>query len=1411
MAGKVLRPALLISTLLIGSAVVAAQTFELNQPSTENQPAKKKKPGTSQKQPQPQQPQNSQGGIGWGSGIEVARDARTAQLALEKGDYRTAEQSAMRAAHSAPGNAYLWFLAGYSARLAGDYGPAVDNYKRGLQNEPSSIAGLSGLAQTYAKMGRIDDAQQILKQVLAANPKSATDLELAGELALSTDPNAAVGLLKRAEAIQPSSRNELLIARAYQRLNQLDVAKQYLDQAMQRSPNDPTVLRAAGAFYRDEKQYDLAIATLQKGSNSKDPELLPELAYTYDLAGNKKAAADTYTKAANNTPKNLGIQLSAAQSLVTIGQFDSANNFLQRAEGIDANNYRLHAIRGAIDSAENHDEDAIREYRFALDHMPPAVQEGPLYPISVRLSLYEVYQRTSQDADADRELAAARSAIDTIQQDPATRPEYLRLRALIESDGGNYGGAENDFKEALSIDPKNVIIMLNYANLLWKTNRSQDATQLYQHALTLEPNNNAALTAMGYLSRETGNAPAAEEYFTKLAKLYPDDYVPYLALGDLYTSERKFDLAQQNYEAAHKIAPKNPLVVEGGINSALEGHQLPVAKSWVDRAVADPTIAQNPPVMRERERYLTWTQKYEESAQLGYQVLPKLPKDPEAPVYLAYDLLFLERYDEAAKIARQYETILPKDKDLPMILGYVDTHNGDLDDAVKDFSASIAVDPTNSTAYMNRGYVYNDLREGSKGEADFKKALELRPKYGEAHLGLAFSYLQLRRSKPALTEAEEATRILGESAPSHLAMAEAYRQQMMLGKAETEYRAAIRFDPNDVQTHLALADALYRMHHFDESLTALKDALNVSPGNSLVYAEMARSYAQLKQRDNAMKAISDAERNGDDSRVLMANGEALLVMGERQQAMQRYGRALNAPNSDRVEVRLALAQLFANYGDRNEAAQQVSFGLAEARIGEARTITPENLIEAGEVLMSIAEFDVAKKYFQRAQAEGADPESVNIGLANAYLAEGQTRNAAALLSSVGNNPDHVENYEYLVAMSNVYRQRQDTVQALSSLAQANQIMQGNPSSEETEMYLADLEGRQLNDKVSVVPQLSFTPFFEDINIYQLDARIRGITDPALLPPPRYSYESLIDSRYRVRIPGVPVITGLVAERNQRGTLSFPNQLLIQYRDTFDTIFNGGINPVLHFGDNSIAFNPGLQFTIRRDTAAPVEMDQNLFRQFLYMYTTPFFNWISITGDAILENGPFINQNLHSRDASALVEFTVGRPWGRTALVTGYQARDVLFRPRNVAQPYTDAEYYTTSTYAGIRRKIGSSWTAGIFGEYLRSWRVQGPLFAIAQAIRPSFRVDYLPLGSHWGVHAEGMWSQGEGFHAYDNVNNEITVSYTRGLRRSLNDGTDEVPVTYPIRLSAGIQEQSFYDFAGSAHNQFLPVVRLNLF
>ena len=164
-----------------------------------------------------------------------------------------------------------------------------------------------------------------------------------------------------------------------------------------------------------------------------------------------------------------------------------------------------------------------------------------------------------------------------------------------------------------------------------------------------------------------GDFEAARGYFLEFTRKHPDDDAPYLALGDLYSENRRFPEAQQSYEQAFQRLPNDPLIVSGAMNAALEAHHTAQAKEWLARAPAG--VRQNPQVMREHERYLTMTGNYAASADLGYQVIEKLPKDREVVDYLAYDLLFLKRLDEAMKIVDRFEPVLEGDRDPPLIAG----------------------------------------------------------------------------------------------------------------------------------------------------------------------------------------------------------------------------------------------------------------------------------------------------------------------------------------------------------------------------------------------------------------------------------------------------------------------------------------------------------------------------------------------------------------------------------------------------------------------------------------------------------------------------------------------------------------------------------------------------------------------
>ncbi len=1350
-------------------------------------------------QAQESRPQSAEKALGWGSNIQNARLAHAAEEAIRSRNYSAAVDYAQRAAQSSPNEAQLWFLLGYAARLAGKSQLSVDAYNHGLRLNPASPEGLSGLAQTYKTMGRRDEAQSLLTRVLSADPRRTDDWLLLGELLLQSGQyEQALTPLQRAEQLHPGARSELLLALDHQRLKQFQEASHYLEMAKRSAPNNPEVLRSLAGFYRETGNYPAAIAAL-KAVRGGSPDLKAELAYTYQLAGKQDEAAKMYVQAAEAAPRDLNLQLSAAQAEVGVGAMDATKDFLKRAAGLDADHYRLHAVRGEVARLEERNQDAVEEYTAALSKLPEARPEGPLYGIQLRMNLVELDQRLHAEPAAQDQLRIAQSEIRKLDIQGHGREDFLRLRALIKLHAGETEGALADVNEALALNAKDPNAQQLNGDVLAKMGHAEEAIGAYKKVLAIDPVNRLALTSLGSVSREMGRDQDAEKYLRRLAAAYPKLYVPHLALGDMYTSRHEFTKAQAEYEKGYSLAPKNGLIVAGGMNAAIEAHQLPLAAQWLARATGE--MQQEPRVLREKERYLAWAGKYQESANVGREAIGKLPMDRDVVVYLGYDLLHLGRYDEVLQLTSRYEDRMPKEPDLPLLAGYVYKHSGNLKQAQAAFTRALDRDPRVVTAYVNRGFVLHDLRQATAA-ADFEAALKLDPTDGEAHLGLAYASLDLHRPRAALQQAKLAEARLGDSMALHLIRGTAYGDEGMLKQAVDEYRLALKNAPNDGKLHLALAGALYDLHQYAEATSELQSADRLSPNNGAIYAQLARCYAQLGDHARTLQYVQLAENKGPDT-VFLSTAEALSLIGERAAAMQRLERALMAADSDRIAVRLAAARIMINRGEADEARHQIALALMEAASGRTLPPTGHQLIQAADLFLGLHDYQLAETYFQRALAAGAPESEVRLGLANTYLALGDTPRAEGQLASISHSlADSDPSYQYLLAKASLLQQEHRGAQSLTAFAQAASAAGDDLTAEQAMMRTAGDEGLRINRTVRFLSDFSIAPIFEDTTVYALDAKLLG-AGPGVLPLPRSSLETQWTGAYHLNFNGLPDVSGFFQMRNARGEISLPSADSIVNRDTTDYSFNIAVNPMLRLGSNVFTFSTGIQETVRRDSADPLDMNQNLFRQFLYMSTSSFFNWVAVRGFAIREAGPFTESNLHSRDLVGSVEFRVGRPWGRTAFVTGWGARDEQFRP-------VSREFYYTSTYAGIERQISGRLRVRTIGEYLRAWRVEGSQFGIAQAFRPAGSVEFAPA-RNWAVEASAAYSRNMGFHAYDAVQSGFNVSYAMPVGRQFTQDGQRVAVRYPIRFAAGMQQEDFFNFTGGHSEQLRPFVRISLF
>jgi tetratricopeptide (TPR) repeat protein len=1394
----------LLSVFVASTSLGSAQVYNVGSP--DPNPA----PGQS-KQSQDQQ-------LGWGSNIQNARLARAAELALQRGDHAQALEYARRAAQGAPNDPQLWLLLGYAARLNSRYQESVDAYNKALRLSPSSLDGISGLAQTDSIMGRTDEAERLLRQSIAADPRRKDDAILLGDLNMRRgDYQGALEWLNHAERIQQGARSELLLAISYQHLKQMDLANHYLELAKHRDPNNPDVERSMAGYYRETGDYADAIAALKQIHDPR-PDVIAELGYTYELDGKLDDSAKSYAQAANAVPKDLSLQLSAAQGEVAIGSFEQADSFLNRAAGIDANHYRLHAIRGEIAKMQERDDDAVKEYSAAIAHLPATPAEGPLYGIQLHMDLMEAYKDVGDESAARRQLDTAQAEIDKVGDQASARAPFLRLRALIRLNAGDLDKALADMKEALALNVHDRDDLQLDGDILMKMGRTEDAIAAYKQVLSADPSNRFALISLGYASRVAGRDQDAEMYFERLEKVAPTLYIPYLALGDLYTARRQFTRAETSYKSAYGLDSHKPLVMAGGMNAAIEAHNIALAGTWLSRVTGG--MDQEPQILREKERYLSFKGDYQASADVAGQALKVLPHDRDVVVYLGYDLLHMEKYDELLSLTTEYSSVFPKEPDIPLLQGYVHKHEGQSEEARQDFSEALNRDPSVVTAYVNRGYTLNDLNEPKAAADDFEAALKREPGNGEAHLGLAYASLNLHKPQAALREAELAEKALGDSEGIHEIRATAYGREDMLLKAAEEYRAALKFAPDEGSLHLGLGNTLFSERHYHDAIDELQIAIKNSANSADVYALMARAYANLQLREETLKYVQLAEQNAatmpsakkgsmsEQSAIYVSTGEAMSTIGDHAAAMDRFRKALSVTDSDRVSVRLAIAQLMAEQGHSEDAERQIALAQMEGAAGDTTPPTGTEYLAAADIFRSMHDYQLSQSYLDRAKAAGAPDPAVRIGLANNYLALGDTARAEGELSAVSAVAGEAPDYQYLLAQANVYRQEHHNAEALTSFAQASNAEGEDQAAEESLMQTGADEGLRITPALSVLSFFTVEPIYEDTTVYVLDSKLDATfpvppTDTADLPPPRSSIQTQWLDAFHLHLGKFPTIGGFFDLRNARGQISVPATNSIVNRNTTDYAFNVGLNPTVNIGRNVLTFNAGVQETIRRDSVEPVQLNQNLFRVFAYLSTSSFFNALSVSGYFIRETGPFTLSNLRSTALTGAVDLRVGAPWAKTALITGWGSNDQKFSP-------VQYEDYLTSSYVGLTHLFGERLNVRAQAEDVRSWRIVGANSGIAQNLRPAGTVDFAP-NPKWDYQFSSAYSSTRSFHVYDAIQNSFSVSYARPFRRKFNDDSGTVVLEYPIRFSAGVQVESFFNFNGPQNQQLRPYFQISLF
>ncbi len=612
---------------------------------------------------------------------------------------------------------------------------AIEEYRAAIDADPTSAYLTSGLAELYAKTGRIRDAVIEAQDIIKKNPNNLEARRLLGRIYLRSlgDMQAGSGsesVLKLAieqyeqiVRLQPDSMDDhLLLGRLYRLNNDLQKAETEFKIAVKLQPDSEEAVTTLAYLYNELGDTARATQVLSSVPNTqKSAKLYSALGYTYEQQKQYKNAIESYRHAIEMDRDNLDAIRGLAQNLLNDGQADAA----------------------------------LQQYKVIADANP---EDAQTY---VRIA--EIYRKQGKFDLALENLKKAESMV----QDSVEVP--YNIAAIYEAQGR--------YDEAIPI----------MKDLLKK---SEKADGKYSNG---EKSNRAVfLERLGSIYRDQGNNQEANEAFRQIVALGGDDNIErgYQQIVDTWREAKEWQKATDAAkEAVEKLPTSRDLKMVLAAQQADMGDAEKALKDVRGMLKGDAASAND-----DRQVYITLAQMYtrlrrfsdaEQALDKAEQLSTK--QDDKEYVWFLRGSTFerAKRYSEAEE---QFKKVLASDPDHASTLNYLGymlaDQNMKLEEAFGYIQRAVDLDPSNGAYLDSLGWAYFRLGKFQLAEDNLLKASQKINTDATVHDHLGDLYQKTGRLKLAATNWERALSEWNRTISAEVDPADVARVQKKLDSAK---------------------------------------------------------------------------------------------------------------------------------------------------------------------------------------------------------------------------------------------------------------------------------------------------------------------------------------------------------------------------------------------------------------------------------------------------------------------------------------------------------------------------------------------------------------------------------------------------------------------------------------------------
>jgi tetratricopeptide (TPR) repeat protein len=451
---------------------------------------------------------------------------------------------------------------------------AIEEYRAAIDADPTSAYLTSGLAELYAKTGRIRDAVVEAQDIIKRNPNNLEARRLLGRIYLRSlgDMQAGSGsesVLKLAieqyeqiVRLQPDSMDDhLLLGRLYRLNNDLQKAENEFKTAVKLQPDSEEAVTTLAYLYNELGDTARAAQVLSSVPGAeRSAKLYSALGYTYEQQKQYKEAVEAYRHAIELDRDNLDAIRGLAQNLLNDGQADAAleqYKVIADANPEDAQTYvriaEIYRKQGKFD--------------LALDNLKKAetmVQDSVEVPYNIA-AIYQAQGRYDEAIPIMRDLLKKSEKPDGKYSngEKSNRAVFLERLGTIYRDQGNNASANETFREIVALGGDDNVER-GYQQIIdtWREAKEwQKALDTAKEAVQKLPSPQLKMV-LALQEADMGQADKALKDVRGMLKgdANPananDDREVYLTLAQMNTRLRRFSDAEQALDKAEQLSTK---------------------------------------------------------------------------------------------------------------------------------------------------------------------------------------------------------------------------------------------------------------------------------------------------------------------------------------------------------------------------------------------------------------------------------------------------------------------------------------------------------------------------------------------------------------------------------------------------------------------------------------------------------------------------------------------------------------------------------------------------------------------------------------------------------------------------------------------------------------------------------------